>query len=280
MKKYPLLSGSLITVVFSIILSINILLMVGDVLNDAGLPEIFILMIDFTIRFLSGAICVIAIIPLILYFSLNKKILKTYARDDINFLKGISYLKASVIGIISSLIFFIICLFMGGLLGVLNLDFSLIFDFPTEGKVGWFIFIYALIPALWEEMTFRGVILHSVKEKYSDKYAILVSSLLFGLFHFTSLLYEPLDMAIFYFMMSTLYGIAWGYLVVKSGNVIPGIIAHYMIDAFGMPFLNVASTSQSAVGIFFLSISWLYPIVTILAFHYFFRKRINFQFPK
>ena len=275
MKKYPLISGTLVTVVFSLILSINLILKVGDVCNDAGFPEIFILIIDFSIRFLSGAICVILIIPLILYFSINKKILKVYVKADIRFIQDVSISRTSLMGIISALLFFIICIVMALFLGVLNLDFSLILSYPTEGSVGWFIFIYAVIPALWEEMTFRGVILNAVMEKYNEKIAILVSSLLFGLFHFTNLLFEPLELVFFYFIMSTLYGIAWGYLVVKCGTVIPSIIAHYLIDAFGLPFINVGSTDQAIIGTFFMSISCLYPLITIFLLQYFFRFWTN-----
>jgi membrane protease YdiL (CAAX protease family) len=244
------------------------------VLNAADFQEIYILIIDFSIRFLSGAICVIVIIPLLLYTKINKRILKNYFQDDLRLTRGISLARTSSVGIISALWFFIICSVIAIILGVFNPDFSLIFSNPKEGNPGWFIFLYALIPALWEEMTFRGVILNSVSDKYSEKTAILVSSVLFGLFHFTSLLYEPLDMVIFYFIMSTLYGIAWGYLVVKSGNVMPSIIAHYLIDAFGLPFIGIASTDQAIVGTFFMSTTLLYPLITILSFHFFFRNRL------
>jgi len=273
MKEYPLISGILVTIVFSLVLSINLILRLGDVLNDAGFPEIFILVIDFSVRFLSGAICVTLIIPLILYFSLSKKILKVYVKDDIRIRQNVSISRSSLVGVLSALCFFVICIIMALFLGVLSLDFSLILSYPTEGFAGWFIFIYALIPALWEEMTFRGVVLNTVLGKYSEKIAILVSSLLFGLFHFTNLLFEPLELVFFYFIMSTLYGMAWGYSVVKCGNVIPGIVAHYLIDAFGLPFISIQSAEQAIVGTFFMSISFLYPLVTILLLYYVFSFR-------
>ena len=273
LKDYPLISGILVTIVFSLVLSTNIIIGIGDILNAAGFPEIFILIIDFSIRFLLGALCVTLIIPILLYFSISKKILKVYAKGDIRIRQGDSISRSSLIGIISALCFFVVCIVMASFLGVLNLDFSIILSFPTEGNAGWFIFLYAVIPALWEEMTFRGVVLNTVKGKYGAKIAILVSSLLFGLFHFSSLLTEHLEVAFVYFIMSTLYGIAWGYAVVKSGNVIPGIIAHYLIDAFGLPFISILSTEQAIVGTFFMSTSFLYPLVTILLLYFVFRFR-------
>jgi len=126
-------------------------------------------------------------------------------------------------------------------------------------------------------MTFRGIILHGLKEKYNEKAAILISSILFGLFHFTNLLFQPFELVLFYFLMATLYGISWGYIVVKSGNIIPAIIAHYLIDAFGMPFLNIISTEQAIITTFYMSISFLYPIITIALVRHLFRKRNNLQ---
>jgi membrane protease YdiL (CAAX protease family) len=265
LNDYPLLSGILITAIFSIILSINLIIRVGDICFDAGFPEILILLTDFSVRFLSGAIAVILIIPFILYFSKKDLSLKDYFKDDIRLTKGVSINVTILVGIISALCFFLICIIVALALGVLNLDFSILFSNPDTGNVGWFIFFYALIPGIWEEMTFRGVILTTIKRKYSEKIAILFSSVLFGLFHFTNLLFQPLEMVIFYFIMSTLYGITWGYMVIKCESVLPSILAHYLIDAFGYAVLtNPMNAGQSIAGTFFIVTTLLYPFITIL----------------
>lgn len=265
LNDYPLLSGILITTIFSIILSINLIIRVGDICYDAGFPEIMILLTDFSVRFLSGAIVVILIIPFILNFSKKHISLKEYFKDDIRLTKGVSINGTIFVGIISALCFFLICSIIALALGVFNLDFGILFSNPDTGNVGWFIFFYALIPGIWEEMTFRGVILNTIREKYSEKIAILFSSLLFGLFHFTNLLFQPLEMVVFYFIMSTLYGITWAYMVIKSGSVLPSILAHYLIDAFGYAVLtNPMNADQSIAGPFFIVTTLLYPFITIL----------------
>jgi membrane protease YdiL (CAAX protease family) len=265
LKDYPLLSGILITVIFSIILSINLIIRVGDICFDAGFPEILILLTDFSVRFLSGAIAVILIIPFILYLSRKNISLKDYFKDDIRLTKGVTINGTILVGIISAMCFFLICIIVALALGVLNLDFGILFSNPDTGSVGWFIFFYALIPGIWEEMTFRGVILNTVKNKYSEKIAILFSSVLFGLFHFTNLLFQPVEMVVFYFIMATLYGITWGYMVIKCESVLPSILAHYLIDAFGYAIItNPMNADQSIAGTFFIVTTFLYPLITIL----------------
>ncbi len=265
LKDYPLLSGILITAIFSIILSINLIIRVGDICFDAGFPEILILLIDFSVRFLSGAIAVILIIPFILYFSPKHLSLKDYFKEDIRLTKGVSINGTILMGILSALCFFLICIIVALTLGVLNLDFGSLFSNPDTGSVGWFIFLYALIPGIWEEMTFRGVILNSVRTRYSEKIAILFSSVLFGLFHFTNLLFQPLEIVVFYFFMSTLYGITWGYMVIKCESILPSILAHYLIDAFGYTVItNPMNADQSIAGTFFIVTTLLYPFITIL----------------
>ena len=132
-KDYPLLSGILITAIFSIILSINLIIRVWDICFDAGFPEILIFFTDFSVRFLSGAISVILIIPLMLYLSVKQISLKNYFKDDIRLTKGVSIKRTILVGIISALCFYLICSIVALALGVLNLDFDILFSNPDGG---------------------------------------------------------------------------------------------------------------------------------------------------
>lgn len=115
--------------------------------------------------------------------------------------------------------------------------------------------------------SFKSRIIICLELPLINIWAIATQSLSSG-----SFVFESLELVLFYFIISTLYGIAWGYLVVKCGNVIPSIIAHYWIDAFGLPFISIGSTDQAIIGTFFLSISCLYLLITIILLKYFFRK--------
>ncbi|MCK4479304.1 MAG: hypothetical protein KAV01_02145, partial [Candidatus Lokiarchaeota archaeon] len=63
------------------------------------------------------------------------------------------------LGVISIVIFGLSLILVGNLLGTWFLDWSILFGNPsiTTG-FGWFIFILMLIPGIWEEVAFRGVI--------------------------------------------------------------------------------------------------------------------------
>lgn len=75
----------------------------------------------------------------------------------------------------------------------------------------------ALIPAFVEEFGMRGVCLGSLR-RYGDGFAIIVSSVLFGLIHgnFGQIFF------------AAIIGLAAGYATVKSGSMWPAIIIHFV----------------------------------------------------
>ena len=95
-------------------------------------------------------------------------------------------------------------------------------------SVGLQVLGYAVLPALFEEFAYRGVIMQSLR-RYGDWFAILMSSFLFGLMH-GNLVQVP-----FAFMV----GILLGYCTVASGTMWVGIAIH-----FGN---NLVSALQSVV---------------------------------
>lgn len=74
----------------------------------------------------------------------------------------------------------------------------------------------ACVPAFVEEFLFRGVLL-GVLRKYGDGFAILISSLLFGLMH-GNIVQIP---------FAFIGGLALAFLVVYTGSIIPAIILHF-----------------------------------------------------
>lgn len=76
-----------------------------------------------------------------------------------------------------------------------------------------------------EELFFRGLILKNFLRRYSPIYAILLSSLLFGLHHYSWFIGQQaksLDNALFYVACGVLYGIIY----YKTNSLISVIIAH------------------------------------------------------
>ena len=78
------------------------------------------------------------------------------------------------------------------------------------------VLVIAILPGICEELFFRGFLLRGFRNKTSDWSAIVLAGLLFGIFHFD----------IYRFFPVTLLGILFGYIVVKTGSIFTGMIAH------------------------------------------------------
>jgi sodium transport system permease protein len=79
-----------------------------------------------------------------------------------------------------------------------------------------------VVPAVCEEFFFRGYLLSALRNSMSATRAVLLSSLLFGVFHLVAtdrLHFERL-------IPSTALGLVLGWLCVRCGSVLPGMLLH------------------------------------------------------
>ena len=80
------------------------------------------------------------------------------------------------------------------------------------------LFIIALIPAVGEELTFRGVLQQSLTRKMNPHIAIILSAAIFSFIHFQ-----------FYgFLPRMFLGILLGYMFYISGSLWPNILMHFV----------------------------------------------------
>lgn len=87
---------------------------------------------------------------------------------------------------------------------------------PTEPR-GWqYGMALAVLPALCEEVAFRGFILSGLRRRFRPWTAILLSSFLFALFH----------MNVFQALPAFVLGAVLAILAVRTGSLLPGIIFH------------------------------------------------------
>lgn len=77
-----------------------------------------------------------------------------------------------------------------------------------------------------EEILFRGFVLRSL-QKFGNVFAILISGILFGLFH------GNLEQTI----PTALGGIVLAYIAVKSNSIIPCVVAHFFNNALSSAFM-------------------------------------------
>lgn len=94
---------------------------------------------------------------------------------------------------------------------------------PTKSPAGILLFYIAIavVPALIEEMAFRGIIMQSLR-RFGDSFAVICSAVLFGLMHCNL---QQIPFAI-------MAGIFIGYAVVITDSLWTGIIIHFLNNAF------------------------------------------------
>lgn len=75
----------------------------------------------------------------------------------------------------------------------------------------------ALLPAISEELFFRGIILNTLSGS-KQVYAVLMSALCFALYH----------CSVAQFVYQFIYGVALGFLFITAKSVLPCVIAHFL----------------------------------------------------
>jgi sodium transport system permease protein len=80
---------------------------------------------------------------------------------------------------------------------------------------------YALVPAVCEELAFRGFILTGLHRRFRPRNAILASAFLFALYH----------MNVFLLLPAFGLGIVLGLLTVRSLSLVPAILFHFLHNA-------------------------------------------------
>jgi sodium transport system permease protein len=94
-------------------------------------------------------------------------------------------------------------------------------------SLGTALVVFALVPAVCEELAFRGFILSGLERQHRTRSAILLSALMFGFLHVLMSLFQQLFNA-------TVLGIVLGLLAVRSRSLLPGIAFHFLNNAMGV----------------------------------------------
>ncbi|HEY2415223.1 MAG TPA: ABC transporter permease subunit/CPBP intramembrane protease [Pirellulaceae bacterium] len=95
--------------------------------------------------------------------------------------------------------------------------------------------VVALAPAICEELAFRGFILSGLRRMGHQWGAILLTSALFGLAH--GILQQSIGAAVI--------GVVIGYLAVKSGSLLPGVVYHAVHNGLSV---SIGRLNPDAVG--------------------------------
>lgn len=89
------------------------------------------------------------------------------------------------------------------------------------------------IPSMFEELAWRGIILTTFLNKYSERKAIIISAAGFGLFHLLNLVMRPdLIWVLGQVVWAFCIGLFYGYVFVRTKSLLPPMIVHFLGNAF------------------------------------------------
>ena len=88
----------------------------------------------------------------------------------------------------------------------------------------WKLLTLAMVPAVCEELFFRGFLLSALRAHLRPGRAVAASALVFGLFHVIAVAHDALFLE--RLLPTTLLGLVLGWVCVRSGSLWPGIVLH------------------------------------------------------
>ena len=106
-------------------------------------------------------------------------------------------------------------------------------------NLGVALLVFALLPAITEEVAFRGYILSGLERTYRPLTAIVLSALLFGFLHVLLSLFQQL-------FGSTLLGLVIGLIAIRSRSLWPGVLFHLLNNSLGLVTGEVANSPRMA----------------------------------
>ena len=240
------------------------LLLLPLVLN---LSFIGVLFIDFFVIFGLTALLWLVVVPRGLKLP-KKESFKDY-RQTIGLSTSKSSWRDVLLGIGSFFIFSLTVSSLGFIFGR-YVHYPWYFDNPNPQItfpyfLGWFVFVYMLIPGIWEEIAFRGVILNLQLKRYSQRTSIILNGIFFGLFHLTNLLagfdlYSTLLQVVY----ASCLGIAFAYMYIKTKSLLACIITHYLIDSMGKLFLSTWFPNNLNAALFAIFGVGVIPMILII----------------
>ncbi|WP_281186660.1 CPBP family intramembrane glutamic endopeptidase [Bacillus solimangrovi] len=118
-----------------------------------------------------------------------------------------------------------------GLLGSTTIFIPLLFLEGINYTTSFVIYgiFFSIINAFLEEFMWRGIMLSSLKRNVSTFFAVLTTSIGFGLLHIS--IGIPLIMSLLF----SLGGLFYAFVVLKTNSIYPAIVFHFIINV-GMVF--------------------------------------------
>lgn len=243
-----------------ILIATNLAIVVAAALISLSIPSIdqtVDQIIQIVITFMFWCLLVFLIVPFVY------KLPKNYDTFP-NYLKGIHLtnyrpFKRIIFYTVGCYFIFVIFQLIGSVMyGQYTFDTSRIL--PPESY--WLLNINA---GLFEEIMFRGIILTLLLALYFEKKSLVISAVLFGVVHYANLLHE-FNYEHFIFTSAQVIwavgmGLLWGYLVLKTNSLIPGIVLHYLSNALDALWLFTPEASIEIELVYKLLFAKFIPVI-------------------
>ena len=110
-----------------------------------------------------------------------------------------------------------------------------------------YVLAFALVPALCEEIAFRGFVLHGLHQNFRPRNSVLLSSFFFALFH----------MNVFLFVPTFVLGVVLGLLTVRSRSLLPAISFHLLHNGVLIALIPLSQYSGEMPGLMRDAWPWL-----------------------
>ena len=260
-ETHNLKTGLILVIIFSLTVGNIYVNLINQFLFDLELPIITTALLSVSIRFIISALVLFLLIPITFYE--KPRNVEMYVRE-LKFNRGFSLKVTIPIGIVSCIVFTIVSVSILRLLGIFPNDIFSFLREPSENRIGWLWLLFAINPAIFEEMAFRGVLFSNFEKKYDERKVILMTAVLFGLFHFTGLANgQDIVGVILMGTMAGAFAISWGYMNVKTKSIIPSMIMHYFINATSEVLL-VSNTEDIFILLQIIGQIIFYPVLSIL----------------
>ena len=96
--------------------------------------------------------------------------------------------------------------------------------------------LVGVVPAICEEVTFRGVVLGGLRRSGSRVLAMVGSALIFGLFHINP----------YHVVSAALIGLLLAYVALESGSIVPGMVIHLVNNGLQVLLDRVPAVGERA----------------------------------
>ena len=243
----------LLVILFQLVVSLILSLIVSQI---ASSYEIDRTVITSSVWYIAGTTLANVLVYFFVYFFYTRKRIELSAVKVKFNMKWHTYLMVIAVGVITLLGVQYLISSVDDVLFIIGYKLSVSPINPTDfGSFMLATLLLAVAPAIFEELIFRGIVFQGLNKRFKTIYAMLLSSLLFALFH------GNIQQLVYPFIL----GMVMSWIVYRTGSIVSSMIVHFINNflvvltgfSMGLPgvwwkYLLAVGLAVITAGIFFL----------------------------